>query len=190
MVTIEGVRRIGKSFAIDVLKKYYPNLIYHKDLGIRMIKGAGVDIDDYVIGRDLTLAQFLPKIETSNLESLIFDRQYWSSYVYGQYYRKKYNKTGWKNHILNVEQVYGIDWIEKNMHIVLLSPEADDYKRLAGMNRKKDDLEDSNIDSYIIQQELYIEILSLSRAQVHLLKPFQNEEYIISFMKRLIPDIR
>jgi thymidylate kinase len=190
MIIIEGIRRSGKSFIINALQKHYPDLIYHKDLGIRMIKDTPIDVDDYVIGRDLAFAQFLPKIETSNIDCLILDRQYWSAYVYGQFYRNKYDKAFWRDHIEKVEQTYGINWTRKNLNVVLLSPEPEDYKRLASMGREKDHLEDSDINSYLQQQSLYLEILEFTRAQVHLLKPFQTEEYIIDFMRPLIPSLR
>ena len=62
LVILEGIRRSGKSFTIDVLKKRSPNLVHYKDAGMRIIDHEIVDPDQYAIGRDFAYAQFLPKL--------------------------------------------------------------------------------------------------------------------------------
>lgn len=185
MIIIEGVRRSGKSFTVEVIQKNYPDWVYYKDYGMRIIKDTEIDPDDYAIGRDMAYAQFFPKIPFIVFDRMFVDRQYWSSYVYGQFYRKRYSKEFWTEHIERVENTMFQEGVWEHIHILLIKPDGDDFKRIAEMGRQKDWLEDENIESYKQQWKLYEELLSFSSANVRFLRPFQDEEYIIDTVKRI-----
>jgi len=177
MIVIEGIRRCGKSFTVDALQKHFPNLFFFKDLGMRLIKDTPISPDDYAIARDLSYAQFLPHYFWSEeADNLVFDRGYWSTYVYGQCWRDKYNKQFWTDHIKRVEDIYG-QFLQK---VKFFSFELNDldFERIEEMDRKKD-IWDSTSDNYRRQYELYREIAEISQAKKHFIKAFMPIDYII-----------
>ena len=179
MIVLEGIRSSGKSFTLDVLKKNLPQLIFYKDLGMRIFPKE-VDPDDYAIALDYTYAQCLPKLVAPH-EHIIIDRLYFSSYVYGQAWRKTYDKKFWTNHIKTVEQMYGN--FLKEITFVYLSVSYDDLDRIKKMNRKKDQW-DSKHD-FIRQDQLYTQLFNrgITKAKVLLLPAFQSEDFITQFFK-------
>ena len=185
MIIIEGIRRSGKTFTINTIQKHYTDWINYKDKGMRMIKDTEIDVDDYAIGRDMAYAQLFPTIPYIIFNRMLVDRQYWSSYVYGQFYRGKYDKEFWTDHITRVENLLFQENIQDHLHILLIRPEEDDFKRMSEMGRRKDWLEDEDIESYKRQWELYEELLEISAANVRFLKPFQDEEYIMETVKKI-----
>jgi thymidylate kinase len=187
MVCIEGIRKSGKTYTIDVIRKNFPQVIVYKDLGIRDIAPKEVSIDDFSIGRDFTYAQCLPKLVGDAHKNIVFDRQYWSSYVYGQAWRNKYNNEFWTNHIHKVEETYG-DWL-KNIHVVFITLTDSDFQRIEEMNRKKDRWD--GIADFEKQYDLYLEVVvktKLPYGNVHLLSAFSNDAFIIDFFKRFFPN--
>ena len=134
----------------------------------------------------MAYAQLFPKIPYKIFDRMVIDRQYWSSYVYGQFYRKKYSKEFWIEHITRVENLLLIQDIQRqHLHILLIRPDEDDFKRMADMGREKDCFEDNSIESYKQQWKLYEEILSFSSANVRFLKPFQNKEHILEIVNKI-----
>jgi thymidylate kinase len=187
MYIIEGVRRSGKTHTLEIIDKFFIGYHFYKDLGMRLIKDSPIDTDDFSIGRDYALAQFILKIDSSSFENLlIIDRQYFSSYVYGQFYRHKYDKQFWKDHILKVEKIYG-DFIN-NIKVIFIELTEEDFKFMAEMGRQKDWLEDSDINSYKAQYELYLEALEISKARIFKMKAFQGEGYINYFFNKVRED--
>lgn len=181
MVIIEGIRRSGKTFVSEVIRKNFINVTVHKDEWMKHIY-KNVDIDDFVIGRDITYAQIIPKIKNN---IFVFDRQYISSYVYGQFYRKKYNKSFWKEHINKVEEIYG-DYI-RNITIVFITLNEEDFKKVSAINRNKDKLETDNINDYIKQYELYFEAINnITKANIINLKYFSDEKTIINIFNDIL----
>jgi thymidylate kinase len=187
MIILEGVRQSGKTYAVNVLDKNFAHMLIYKDIGMRLIANSKVDPDDYAIGRDLAYAQSLPQMADDFLfqNNLIFDRGYWSSYVYGQAWRNKYDKDFWKEHISLVEKVWG-DALNK-VHIVFITLTPEDFTRIENMNRDKD-VWDATKD-FRNQYALYGEILNMtkvSKANIHLLPAFQKDEFIIDFFKQIL----
>jgi hypothetical protein len=175
MIIIEGPRRCGKSFTKDVLLKKFGNLILFKDLGMRIIKDTPIDPDDFAIGRDLAYAQFVPQFSWApTFDRLVMDRGYWSSYVYGQCWRNRYNKNFWSEHLKRVEDFYG-SYLEK-VKILVFHLNEDDFKRMESMDREKDVWEHTN--DYRQQYELYSECAEKSQAKIFLIDAFQSEDYI------------
>lgn len=186
MLIIEGVRKSGKSYTTNLLSKF-PHFLIYKDLGMRLIPGTKVDPDDYAIGRDFAYAQSLPSIADEYLfkNNLVFDRGYWSSYVYGQAWRDKYDKDFWKNHIIKIEETWGETLNE--IQVVLITLTEDDFVRIENMNRSKD-VWDSTSD-FRKQYELYQEILNvttLSKNNIHFLPAFQSDEFIKDFFNKIL----
>jgi hypothetical protein len=177
MLILEGIRRSGKSFTLDVFEKYFSQPRCFKDFGIRAIKDLNICTDAYAIGRDLAYAQFLPTLPSSVVDNIIFDRQYISSCVYGLYYRNKYNKDFWIEHMKRIENLYSSAGL--NITTVFLKLKDSDFHKIASMNRKKDDLEDDNELSYREQYDLYEELLNFSSFPVFELEAFLSEENLI-----------
>jgi thymidylate kinase len=178
MIILEGIRRSGKSFTLEVLEKAYGGVFtFFKDEGMRLIRGSTIDIDDYAIGRDCAYAQLCSK--TSFFERIVFDRQYISSYVYGQFYRNRYDKDFWVDHIKKVENIYG----ENKPKIIFLDLKKEDFERISEMNRSKDDLESSDISGYLKQYELYKDALSISKSSIFVMDSFKSKEYIEEFFR-------
>lgn len=184
MVVIEGIRRSGKSHTLEVLGANKPDLYYYKDKGVMYAMKKSIDVDDYVIGRDLTYAQLFYNLPVAAFKNLVFDRQYWTSYVYGQFYRDKYNKEFWVDHIHSVENMYGE--LLENICIVLITLSDDDFKRIAEMQRQKDHLESADIDGYKRQYELYQELLDISNAAVVKLPAFQSDDEILKSLEKAL----
>lgn len=187
MLIIEGgCRKAGKSFTISVLRRAYPNFIFYKDNGMKFIADTEVDPDDYVIGRDLAYAQILPIIYDEFLiNNLIFDRQYWSSYVYGQAWRSRYSKNFWVSHIRRVEDTYGEDFIKRHLKIIFITLSDADFDRIQKTTRNKDQWED--ISDYKRQYELYQELLSITSIKnIYFLPAFQTEETIVNILRPII----
>jgi hypothetical protein len=186
MIIIEGIRRSGKTYAINVLKKNFPHLILYKDLGIRITLNSGVDPDDYAVGRDLAYAQGIPTfVDWDVFPRIVFDRQYWSSYVYGQAWRKKYDKTFWKAHVVTVEDIWGV--VLKNVHVVLLTCDEDALLRIENMDRTKDEWEITR--DFRKQYELYQELPSITKIppeNIHRLPAFMKDDYIADFFKQIL----
>lgn len=185
MIILEGIRRSGKSFTTKFIEDYFPFYVVYKDDGVRLIKDSPIDIDDYVIGRDLAYAQFIKTMPEKAINRLFLDRQYLTSYVYGQFYRDKYDKEFWAKHIQKVEAQYGDDFIEKFMSILFIEMNEDDLVKAANLDRDKDDLEDNDIQSYIKQYELYQEVLSITKVPVYRMKAFQDSAYLTKFFSGL-----
>jgi thymidylate kinase len=185
MIILEGIRRSGKSYTVDVLKNHIPNLIHHKDLGMRIIAQTPVDPDSYAMGRDFALAQFLPKLywnfEFTN--RLLLDRAYWSTYVYGQCWRNNYGKTFFKNHIERVEETYG-EFL-KEIKIVFITLTKNNFNRIKGMGREKDQWEMTHVD-YDKQYELYQELFQISKAKIFTLNGFNSDDYIVKTFNKVL----
>jgi thymidylate kinase len=188
MIIIEGIRRSGKTYTLETVQRNFKDVIHYKDKGMRMIKDTEIDPDDYAIGRDMAYAQLFPTIPFIIFNRMIVDRQYWSSYVYGQFYRGRYDKEFWMEHIHRVENLLFQEGIDRHIHILLIKPDEDDFKRMAEMGRQKDWLEDDNIESYKQQWRLYEELLEISSANVRFLKPFQDEEYIVKTVHKILQE--
>lgn len=184
IIIIEGIRRSGKTFTIDVIRKYIPEYTLYKDEGIRIATERKWDIDNYATTRDLTYAIFLSKMPNLINSKLIFDRQYLSSYVYGQFYRSTYDKEYWTNHIKMIEEIY--DEKLQDITILFMSLTESDFKHMASLTRNKDHLETSEIDSYKRQYELYLEALEISNAKIVPIKAFQTEEYLVKVLKNIM----
>lgn len=188
MLIIEGVRRCGKSHTIKVLKKSISQLIFYKDLGMRMITNKAIDPDIYAIGRDLAYAQFLPNLcrygwYENFVERLFFDRAYWSSYVYGQAWRNNYSKTFWKTHIKLIEDTYG-DFLKK-IKIIFITLTKDDFQRIEDMDRNEDQWEKTHTD-YRKQYDLYMELFNISKIKTHTLDGFKDDSYISSKIRSIL----
>jgi hypothetical protein len=188
IIIIEGCRRSGKSYTLEAIQEAYPHYIHYKDKGMRHIKDTDIDPDDYAIGRDMAYAQFFPNLPYIVLNKLILDRQYWSSYVYGQFYRKKYSKEFWRQHVIEVESrlFSEDDKVRRHVNILLIKPNENDFERMARMERNKDWLEDSDINSYKKQWKLYEELIDISTAEIMLLKAFQGKEYIVETVREIM----
>lgn len=184
MVIIEGIRRSGKSHTFEVLEEHKPELYYHKDKGVIHAMKRGISVDDYVIGRDMTYAQLFYKLPTAAFKNIVFDRQYWTSYVYGQFYRDKYNKDFWMDHIHAVENEYA-EMLD-NVCVVLITLKDTDFKYIAEMSRQKDHLESTNIDEYKRQYELYQELLDISNVAVVKMPAFQPETEILGLFEKAL----
>jgi len=170
---------------MDVLQKSFANLIFHKDLGMRIIKGTSISPDDYAIGRDLALAQFIPHFYWEDtFNRLVVDRGYWSSYVYGQCWRDRYDKNFWTEHLKKVEGCYGA--FLKQLKIVLFRLTEEDFDRIENMNRQKDDWE--GINDYRKQYDLYKECIERSKARVYSLEAFKSEDYIVQTFSKVFND--
>jgi len=179
LVILEGIRRSGKSHTIDIIKKNNLNLLFYKDHGVMYAMNNNIDVDDYVISRDLTYAQLFTETKPDFLNKIIFDRQYLSSYVYGQYYRNKYDKSFWRDHIKKVEELYYKADLLDHIKIVFIKLNDNELTNIAKMNRAKDQLEDNNLDGYKRQYDLYQEALLITKADVHYIEGFKDREYII-----------
>ena len=186
MIILEGIRRSGKSYTIEVLKRHFLNLIYYKDLGMRLISGV-VDPDSYAIGRDLAYAQFLPNLQWNEdfIKRLLFDRSYWSTYVYGLSWRDNFSRTFFKEHIKRVEKIYG-DFL-KDIKILFITLTEDDMKKIELMDRKKDRWENTHSD-YRIQYKLYNKLFDISNAKIFTLDAFKNEDYIVKTFNNVLND--
>jgi hypothetical protein len=179
MIIIEGPRKVGKSFTLETIQKYEPTTRVFKDLGIRILKDR-IDLDDYAISRDTTYAQFLPQFMYL-WDDIVFDRGYWSSYVYGQCWRNKYDKNFWIEHIKRVEDLYGT-FLSK-IKVLSFDLTEDDFKRIENTIRNKDGWE--NVSDYRLQYDLYKEVADISQVKKYFIKPFQSEEYIMKEFKIL-----
>ena len=193
MIIIEGPRRVGKTYTVNTILEAHPDFVYYKDKGMRDIRERvePVDPDDYAIGRDMAYAQFLPHLPYKILDRLVLDRQYWSSYVYGLFYRKKYSKEFWVQHIEEVEnKLFGDpveeDNLRKHINIILIHPSEEDFTRMADMGRQKDWLEDDEIDGYKTQWDLYMELVNISAANVIPLRAFQPKEEILEVVNKIL----
>ncbi len=180
MIIIEGIRRSGKTHTVNLLKTIFNDVIFFKDASFANLNPS-LDPDSFAIGRDCAYAQFLPTLDKSYTDRLLFDRQYWSSYVYGQIYRDRYQNF-WENHIRNVEGIYG-DNLPKILFITL---ETEDIKRISNMDRTKDGLETTNEAIYLKQYIKYTELFGISNADIYMMKAFQDDEYIIEFFKHIM----
>lgn len=178
MIVIEGIRRSGKTHTVDIIKSNNKNLIFYKDLGVMYAMKNGIDVDDYVIGRDLSYAQLFSNTQPDIFNNIFFDRQYLSSYVYGQYYRDKYDKVFWRDHIRRVEELYAKAGILNKIEILFIQLSDTDIDNIHKIKRNKDHLEDENTDGYKRQYELYQEALSITSAKLNFIKGFKEEEYI------------
>lgn len=185
MIILEGIRRSGKTYTTDFVKDNFPFYIVYKDEGMSIIKNTPIDIDDYVIGRDLAYAQFVKTLPEKAINRLFLDRQYFTSYVYGQFYRNKYDKQFWADHIQRVESQYGDDFIKKFMSVLFIEMTEDDLKHAAKTARYKDELESDFIDDYKRQYELYQEVLEITKLPVHRMRAFQNNAYLTDFFTAL-----
>lgn len=185
MIILEGIRRSGKSFTTDLLKNKIPNLVHYKDIGMRLINHNVVDSDYYAIGRDFAYAQFLPKLrwDTYFTKRLLFDRAYWSTYVYGQCWRDNLSKTFLKDHIHKVEEVYG-DFLEQ-IKILFITLSEDDLKRIESMGRGKDQW-DKTRDDYRQQYDLYMELFDISKVRTFTLDAFQDEKHILDVFNKVL----
>ena len=183
MFVIEGVRCSGKTFTVDVIKKNFPNVCVYKDAGLRVASDLQLDLDDYAIGRDLTYAQALPVLMDDHLaDTAVFDRMYFSSYVYGIAWRKG-DKQFWKEHIQRIENLYG-DFLKKIHFILLDLPTDAELDRIKKMRRQKDKW-DKTLD-FKRQYRLYLEIVNkITKAKVTLLPSFQSEDFIVKFFKEV-----
>lgn len=183
MVILEGTRRSGKSYTTKFIEDNFAFYNVYKDQGIRILQDTAslVDVDDYVIGRDLAYAQLMKIMPDKMIKRIFFDRQYLSSYVYGQFYRDKYNKQFWTDHIHRVEEVYGENFLKNSMMIIFIELESWHFEKIAKLNRKKDVFECDNIDSYKRQYELYQEVLDITQAPVFKMKAFQDLAYLTKF---------
>lgn len=188
MIILEGIRRSGKTYTTEFVSQSFPFYIVYKDEGMRIIRDKPIDIDDYVIGRDLAYAQFAKTLPDKAVDRLFLDRQYFTSYVYGQFYRKKYDKEFWADHIRLVESHYGDYFIENFMSLVFIDMNEDDLKSVAKMSRKKDHLESSAFDDYKRQYELYQEALEITKVPVHRMKAFQSNDYLVKFFTQFLRD--
>src|SRR5208337_145377 len=183
MWVIEGVRCSGKTFTADVIKRNFPNVCVYKDIGMRLAAERQLDLDDYAIGRDLTYAQSLPILMDDHLaDTAVFDRMYFSSYVYGIAWRKG-NKEFWKEHIQTVENIYG-DFLKK-IHVIFLDlPNDATLDKMKKMHRQKDKW-DKTLD-FKRQYRLYLNLINnITKAKVTFLPSFQSEDYIVKFFKEV-----
>jgi thymidylate kinase len=183
LIIIEGIRRSGKTHTIETIKesmtdRYLPPIFY-KDKGVPFAMNNGLSVDDYVIGRDLAYAQFLSFVKPAEFQLLVFDRQYLTTYVYGQFYRSNYSKDFYKQHIEHVESFYKEAGLIKKMYTMFIKLKEKDFERIAEMDRKKDVLEDSDIEGYKKQYELYQEAMDITRTNVVELPAFQDENKIL-----------
>jgi len=178
LIVIEGIRRSGKTYLVDTIKNKNNDVIFYKDRGVMYAMKNNIDVDDYVIGRDLTYAQLFSNTKPDIFNNIVFDRQYLSSYVYGQYYRNKYNKVFWRDHIRKVENLYESAGILDQIKILFIELDESDFEKIANMNRNKDHLENNNIVEYKEQYYLYKEALSITKANVSYIKAFQDSEKI------------
>ncbi len=185
MVILEGIRRCGKSYTTSFVETNFPFYVVYKDEGINIIKGSPVDIDDYVVGRDLAYAQLISEMPTKAIKRLFFDRQYLSSYVYGQFYRNKYDKSFWVNHIKQVEEIYGKEFISQYLSIVFIELEDTDFEKIANIQRNKDSLETNDIDAYKRQYELYQEALEITTVPTYRMKAFQDVSYLTNYFTNI-----
>jgi thymidylate kinase len=185
MFIIEGVRCSGKSFTADVVRKNFPDIQVYKDVGMRLIANKGIDPDDYAIGRDLAYAQSLPVLMDENMaNTAVFDRQYFSSYVYGRAWRKRYDKEFWADHIRLVEDTYG-PFLEKITIVFLDLPGEETLDKMKKMHRQKDKW-DKTLDfkrQYKLYRNLWMN--NITRAKVVHLPSFQTEDFIVKFFKGL-----
>jgi hypothetical protein len=181
---LEGVRASGKSFTADIIRNKFPDIQVYKDAGMRLIANKSIDPDDYAIGRDLAYAQSLPILMDDYMaDTAVFDRQYFSSYVYGLAWRKKYDKEFWADHIRLVEDTYG-PFLKKINVILLDLPNDETLERMKKMNRKKDKW-DKTLD-FKRQYKLYLKLVNnITRAKVVFLPSFQTEDFIVQFFKSL-----
>lgn len=184
MYILESARSGGKSFTADVIRKNFPNVCVYKDVGMRLIGNKNIDPDDYAIGRDLAYAQSLPILMDEHMtETAVFDRQYFSSYVYGRAWRKKYDKEFWADHIRLVEDTYG-PFLEKINIIFLDLPDEATLDRMKKMHRQKDKW-DNKLD-FKRQYNLYLYLINnITKAKVTFLPSFQSEDFIVNFFKSL-----
>ena len=148
-----------------------------------LISDANVDPDDFTIGRNFAYAQMMPELLSEyTLEHLVLDRQYWSSYVYGQAWRDKYDKQFWTEHIQDIEEQWG-EYLE-DIKFILITPDEEDFKRAEELVRESDNW-DYRVD-YRNQHELYEEVFEISRANKFRMRPFQTKEYIIKVFKDIL----
>jgi len=166
------------------LKRRIPNLIHYKDLGMRIIASTSIDPDYYAIGRDLAYAQFLPKLQWDEefTKRLLFDRAYWSTYVYGQCWRDNLSKIFFDAHIEIVEETYGM--FLKNIKILFITLTEDDMKRIESMDRNKDQW-DTHTD-YRKQYKLYLELFNISNTKIFTLDAFKDEDYIVNTFNKVL----
>jgi hypothetical protein len=161
VIFLEGCRSCGKGYTTNALKKAYGFITIYKDIGIPTI------VDEFL------------------LENLIFDRGYFSSYVYGLAWRNKYDKAFWATHIRNVEETYG-DFLSK-LHVVFISMTEENFKTIESSNRSKDVWDDTK--DFRKQYDLYLEVLNLSRiptSNIHCLPGFMKDNEIIDFFRPIL----
>lgn len=184
MYILESTRCGGKTFTADVIRKNFPDIQVYKDVGMRLIANKGVDPDDYAIGRDLAYAQSLPVLMDEYMsETAVFDRQYFSSYVYGRAWRKKYDKEFWADHIRLVEDTYG-PFLDKITIVFLDLADETTLDKMKKMHRQKDKW-DKTLD-FKRQYKLYLNIINnITKAKVIFLPSFQTEDFIVKFFRGL-----
>lgn len=189
MIVIEGIRRSGKTHTIETVKENMANRylspIFYKDIGVPFAMNNGLSVDDYVIGRDLAYAQFLSLVKPAEFQLLVFDRQYLTTYVYGQFYRSNYSKEFYRQHIEHVESFYKEAGLINKMYTIFIELKEKDFERIAEMDRKKDILEDSDIEGYKKQYELYQEAIDLTGTNVVRLPAFQNKNRILEIFSSI-----
>jgi thymidylate kinase len=152
---------------------------------MRFIAQGPIDPDCYAIGRDLAYAQFLPKLywDTDFINRLLFDRAYWSTYVYGLCWRNNYGRTFLKSHVEKVEETYGM--FLKEIKIVFITLTENDFNRIKGMDREKDIWESTRVD-YHKQYETYQELFKISKAKIFELEAFNSDDYIIKTFNKVL----
>lgn len=173
---------------MDVIKKNFKNITCYKDLGMRIIDHDIVDADSCAMGRDLAYAQFLKILadkDSKFVENLLFDRGYWSSYVYAQCWRDKHSKRDMARHVNLVEQTFS--GLLNDIKIIYLNVDDEDLKRIESMDRDKDIWEKTRTD-YRYQLELYEELLgfNVSVARKFPIKAFQPEEKLIKDISEVL----
>lgn len=184
MIILEGIRRSGKTFTMDVLKENFKNMQVYKDVSMRIINHQSINADAVAMGRDFAYAQFIPQILSKSLsDHIIFDRGYWSSYVYAQCWRDEFTKEQMTEHVQKVEEQYG-NFMD-NIKIVFIKVDAVDIERIEAMDRGKDRWEKTHSD-YREQYSLYTELPMISKANVYEMKAFQDEEYIVNKFKDIL----
>ncbi len=183
IIILEGIRRSGKSYTIEILKRNFKNLTYYKDSSMGFVDHNKVCPDSIAIGRDLAYAQFLKVINKSESDYLLFDRGYWSTYVYGQCWRNKFTKVDMEKHVKKVEEIYG-DFLN-NIKVVFLEVDAVDIELIESMNREKDQWDKSHND-YREQYSLYSELPLISKVKVFEMKAFQSSSYIVNKFKDIL----